>query len=687
MCGINGFWQTADLASTDDLTSVVSRMADSLRHRGPDDSGAWVDASVGIAFGHRRLSILDLSPAGHQPMHSSRERFVIAFNGEIYNHLSIRADLAATGAAPDWKGHSDTETLLAAIEYWGLDGTLQRCVGMFAIALYDRHNQTLSLARDRFGEKPLYYGWSNKAFLFGSELKALRAYPGFDAPICREALAQYLRFMYVPAPRSIYTGVCKLEPGCMLVLKGNPPATPPSQPLRPGQSYEQIDMRRWWSLAETIESAHDAPFVDDTEAIDALETQLSDSIRMQLLSDVPLGAFLSGGVDSSTIVALMQRQSSRPVKTFTIGFDEPGYDEAPYAAAVARHLGTEHHEMRVTSQMAQDVIHTLPHMYDEPFADSSQIPTYLVCQSARQQVTVALSGDAGDELFGGYNRYFWGPRIWNRLAWMPDSSRRALGYALSKIPTKSWDTIGSLTGIGTAAGGVVLLGDKVQKLSTRLRTVKTMDDLYRSLVSEWTDPSSVVLGVDGSPALEPSSLLDDPLPAVGVSTDQLRMMFWDSITYLPDDILCKVDRAAMACSLETRVPFLDHRVAELAWRLPLHMKIRGNVGKWALRQVLYRHVPRELIERPKAGFAIPIGQWLRGPLRAWAEELLDPSRLQAEGYFRPEPIQNVWKEHLSGRYDHTPKLWAILMFQSWHQQHKPRCSDDPLSHKHLALLA
>jgi asparagine synthase (glutamine-hydrolysing) len=600
-------------------------------------------------------------------MVSASGRFVIAFNGEIYNHRELRAKLndchPQAADATDWRGHSDTETLLAGICAWGLEATLKRCVGMFAIALWDRAEQTLSLARDRLGEKPLYYGWVGQGdratFAFSSELKALRAYPGFANPIDRQSLAQYLRLMYVPAPNSIYEGIYKLEPGCMLTVRGLALGHAPSKPIQPGEQHGNISVQRWWNLADVAQQKAGAP-VTEAFLLEQLESALLESVHDQSLADVPLGAFLSGGVDSSTVVALMQRQAresgAEPVKTFTIGFDEAGFDESPHALAVAQHLCTQHHQMRVTAQMAQDVIPTLPWMYDEPFADSSQIPTHLVSRAARQHVSVALSGDAGDELFGGYNRYFWGPRVWSKVAWMPVAARRGLGACIQAITPAAWDAASHLAGINR-------LGDKAHKLAARLRTVNNIDDLYWSLVKEWPDDESLVIGAapPDKDFISPAGRIRE---GVNLSPEE-RMMFLDTITYLPDDILCKVDRAAMACSLETRIPFLDHRVVELAWRLPLHMKIRADQGKWALRQVLYKYVPKELIERPKAGFGIPVGLWLRGPLREWAETLLAPERLAAEGYLKPEPITRAWREHLSGKRDHTAKLWAVLMFQAW----------------------
>lgn len=668
MCGIAGFLSAAGRADGE-LRGIAERMALAIAHRGPDDAGTWADPQDGVALGFRRLSIVDLSPAGHQPMPSAQGRFVIVFNGEIYNHASLRADLEAAGAAPAWRGHSDTEVLLAAIEHWGLEAALGRTVGMFAIALWDRREHTLHLARDRFGEKPLYYGWAGegpmRALVFGSELKALRAFPAFANPVCREALAQYMRFTYVPAPRSIYQGIYKLEPGCMLSIRGVAPATAPARPMRPPAVYENLTWRRWWSLAQVVESGAASQFKNEDEAVNLLEQRLAEAVRLQSLADVPLGAFLSGGVDSSTIVALMQQQTTQRVRTFTVGFQEVGFDESPYARAVAKHLETDHTEIFVAAAQAQAVIAKLPAIYDEPFADSSQVSTHVVCAAARSHVTVALSGDGGDEMFGGYNRYFWGPEIWSRVNWLPHRVRQAMGAAILAVPQGGWDALARpFNALLGGSRGVIRLGEKAHKLAGSIGHVHDADDLYLSLVSEWQDPADVVIAESNHPRVLPSVLSDD-VPATGVQETALRMMYRDSMTYLPDDILCKVDRAAMAVGLETRVPFLDHRVAEAAWQLPLNMRIRGRQGKWALRQILDRYVPSELIDRPKAGFALPLGQWLRGPLRPWCESLLAQTRLQAEGYFHPEPIRRKWAEHLNGSRDHTASLWAVLMFQAW----------------------
>ena len=662
MCGIAGLL-TPKSVNADRTLPIVQNMTRSLAHRGPDAEGYWTEGE--LALGHRRLSILELSDAGAQPMRSESGRYVIVFNGEIYNHLDMRRDIAADGAAPDWRGHSDTETILAGIEHWGLAEMLQRAKGMFALALWDRSEKRLSLARDRVGEKPLYWGWARQALVFGSELKALRAHPDCTRRVCHDALAQYLRFMYVPAPRSIHPGLYKLEPGTILTIDGAPPAGPPEQPIRPGGRHGSISIHRYWDLNAEIDAGAQNQIEDEGDAVAVLGEVLSKVIQRQMISDVPLGAFLSGGVDSSAIVALMQEQSAQPVQTFTIGFDEAAFDESPYAATVAHHLGTVHTKVRVTDADARDVIPHLPQLYDEPFADSSQIPTHLVCRAARQNVKVALTGDGGDELFGGYNRYFWAPKIWNRFALMPYPFRQGLGKVIRSVPLSIWDTAGSkYNRLRSESNGISRLGDKAHRLGHRLRNVKTTDDLYRSLVSEWTLEAGIMPGI----YKDPNSQLEDPLSENCVDDPAMLMMVQDMRSYLPDDILCKVDRAAMGVGLETRTPFLDYDVIALSTRLPMAMKIRDGQGKWALRQVLYKHVPREIIERPKAGFAIPIGIWLRGPLRDWAEELLSHKQLKKDGFFDPDVVRQTWAEHLSERRDWTTRLWAILMFQAWHAQ-------------------
>lgn len=676
MCGVAGFIRGTE-PGPEPLANIARRMVDTMVHRGPNDAGTWADSEAGVALGHRRLSIVDLSPAGHQPMHSASGRFVIAFNGEIYNHLEIRTELEATSETPKWLGHSDTETLLSAFERWGMERTLMRSVGMFAIALWDKRERILHLARDRFGEKPLYYGWVGGTFVFGSELKALRAHPAFSNPVCRHALALYLRHMYVPMPRSIYQGIYKLEPGCLLSICGKVPIQAPAEPLSPPSSHGGLTIQRWWSLSQVVEAGASTPITGEGEALEALDARLKETVKQQSRADVPLGALLSGGVDSSTVVAMMQQQTSRPVKTFTVGFEEAGFDESRHASSVAHHLETNHTTLFVSAAEARVVIPQLPTMYDEPFADSSQIPTYLVCRAAREEVTVALSGDGGDELFGGYNRYLWGPRLWDQVSWLPYSVRQAVAAGLQAASPSTWNRL-----LGHAA--VVQPGEKLHKFAAALRKAHDIDDLYCNLVSGWSRPEDLVQDYDhlkgrarlnggpireerhGKHATHCEILPELPqLQWVGTKSAALRMMYCDTLTYLPDDILCKVDRASMAIGLETRVPFLDHRVVELAWRLPLSMKIRANEGKWALRQVLHRHVPRALVERPKAGFGIPVGQWLRGPLREWAEALLDEGRLLQEGYLNPAPIRTTWAQHLSGRYDWTPRLWSVLMFQAW----------------------
>jgi asparagine synthase (glutamine-hydrolysing) len=657
MCGFAGYLAT-DSGSIAALEDVAVRMSMTLQSRGPDDAGAWADAQCGIALGHRRLSILDLSAAGHQPMHAASGRYVIAFNGEIYNHLDLRAELAcapltltspSVGSGGGWRGHSDTETLLAGFDAWGIRGTLDRCIGMFAFAVWDKRTRTLILGRDRLGEKPLYYGWQGQgrqaAFLFGSELKALKAHTAFGADIDRDALCLLMRHSCIPAPYSIYKGISKLEPGCLLTVSLAQP---------------EPELIRYWSVAAVATTGCAAPFAGTQEqAVDTLEALLESAVRQQMVADVPLGVFLSGGVDSSTVVALMQAQSSRPIKTFTIGFNEAGYNEAEHAKAVAKHLGTEHTELYLSPQQAMDVIPKLPSLYCEPFSDSSQIPTFLVSQLARKNVTVSLSGDGGDELFCGYSRYLLTDKLWQKLSLLPMASRRFAALGLTAMSPASWDSVlGPVIRRLPKTLRHVNLGEKLHK-AARVLTSTDVDQLYLAFASHWDDPACVVIG-----GTEPTTLLTGAHQLWGLDDIQ-RMMALDALTYLPDDILVKVDRAGMGISLEGRMPFLDHRVVEFAWTLPQSMKLHDGMGKWILRQVLYRHVPKGLIERPKMGFAVPMGDWLRGPLRAWAEDLLSETRLRRDGYFYPAPVRQKWEEHLSGRRNWQDHLWDVLMFQAW----------------------
>ena len=651
MCGIAGLISTA---AVDDR--AVARLIRPIAHRGPDDDGIWLDAEAGVGLGHRRLAIVDLSPAGHQPMLSADGRLVLTFNGEIYNHADLRGALEAQGAVPEggWRGHSDTEVFLHGIVTWGLAETLRRSAGMFAFAVWDRKARTLALVRDRFGEKPLYYGWAGRDFLFGSELKALRAHPRFDNAIDRRALGQFASRTYIPAPLSIYQRVFKLPPGCILTLDREAAARPLDEPPAEGTSAGGLALDRYWSHREVVRRGLDQPIADEREALAELEQVLATAIRGQSMADVPVGAFLSGGIDSSTICGLYQKYSNVPVRTFSIGFEEAGYDEAKAAKRVAQHLGTVHDERYVTVREARDVIPLLPGMYDEPFADSSQIPTHLVSRFAREQVTVALTGDGGDELFAGYNRHFVAPRLWRQLQKVPQPLRAATGSPLSRVPSQFWSGMAGLF----PGRRQPHLGGKLQKAFRLAASAGSFDEVYCSFLDEWSQEPSPVIGAD------PAGAAFD-LAVGGDAPDAVRMMYCDSVSYLPDDILAKVDRAAMAVALETRVPFLDHRVAELAARIPLALKIRGGRGKQVLRRLLDTLVPRDLIERPKAGFAIPVGAWIKGPLRHWAEELLEPGAMRADGWLDPDVVQRRWHDHLSGRRDSTPAIWAILMFQAW----------------------
>lgn len=638
MCGIVGYQSNLVPPSKDTILLMAERIAS----RGPDSFGSSIDEPAGLAFGHRRLSVLDLSDAGHQPMMSPDQRYLLIFNGQIYNHLDIRASLEEEGYTVDWKGHSDTETLLISIQFWGLEKTLEIINGMFAFALWDKKNSLLSLARDRMGEKPLYYGTNNSSFVFASELKAITSFPGWVPEIDKGALSLYLRYAYVPGPHCIYNGMNKLMPGCYVQIK-NGIASPQKQ---------------YWSLSETTQSKKRT--VSDSLLIDELEQKMSKAVSMRMHSDVPLGAFLSGGIDSSAIVSMMQANSDTSVKTFTIGFDVPGYNEAENARDVARHLGTENYEMYVTPTDALNVVPSLPEIWDEPFADSSQIPTLLLSKFAREHVTVALSGDGGDELFCGYNRYGQGYSMHKKLAKLPKVLLKPIAGALNNLPAH---TVDKFVQYLPTKFQYPALGDRLNKLGLVLSTTDEQS-FYRTLVSQFQKPDELIVG-----GKEPLETLSASKSLPQLNDFRETMMYLDSMTYLPDDILTKVDRASMATSLEARVPFLDHDLVEFAWTLPLNVKIRNGKTKWILRKVLERHVPNKLIDRPKMGFGIPIEHWLQGPLRDWAEGLLSEQTLKEDGLFNVAQVRAMWNEHCNGAKRWHHQLWVILMFQAWKQAH------------------
>jgi len=647
MCGFTGLLAMGDEQLRGDTAGIIAAMAATLTHRGPDDSGQWIEPEGRVALGFRRLAIIDLSPAGHQPMTSASGRYVIVFNGEVYNFAAIRKELEDKGLAPSFRGHSDTEVILAAVEAWGLEESLKRFVGMFAFALWDRREHRLRLVRDRVGVKPLYYGVSHGVLLFGSELKALRAFPRFDSEVDRDVLALFLRHAYIPEPYSIFRDIHKLPCGTILDVHAA------SRELPVPTSY--------WSARNVAEAGTRNRFTGtDADAEAELDALLREAIGLRMISDVPLGVFLSGGIDSSIVASVMQQLSARPVKTFTIGFNESGYDEARAAKEVAAHLGTDHAELYLTPDETLRVIPKLPALYDEPFADPSQIPMHLVSALARRDVTVALSGDGGDELFGGYNRYLWVQHLWRKLGWTPAFVRAGAARVATAVSPAAWERFFTASArFLPRAMRQRNPGDKIHKLA-EVVAAATADEMYWRLTSTWKQPARVLLDV-----VEPQTVLTDRSRWAALPDVTERMMYLDLVTYLPDDILVKVDRASMGVSLEAREPLLDHRLIEFAWRLPMSMKIRNGEGKWLLRKVLYRYVPQSLVDRPKMGFAVPIDAWLRGPLRSWAEELLDERRLRDEGFFDARRIRETWQEHLSGTRNWQYQLWTVLMFQAW----------------------
>lgn len=643
MCGIAGFWAQRG-NDGEILKKEIIKMTRVLAHRGPDDEGFYIDEKAGIALGHRRLSILDLSPKGHQPMISFSGRYVIVYNGEVYNYKELRKAIE-NNFNVKFKSDTDAEVILAGFEIWGVEGTLERMNGMFAFALWDKKKRKLFLMRDRIGIKPLYYGVQNGILFFASELKAIRANRFFKPEIDRNALALFFRHNYIPAPYSIYKNIKKLEPGYYAVIDKN----------------LNIKIRRYWDIEKIVEDGIKNPIdLSEKEAALELERLLLDSVKKRMIADVPLGAFLSGGIDSSTVVALMQAQNNIPVKTFTIGFYENNYNEAKYAKKVAKHLGTDHTELYITPKEAIDVIPKLSDIYDEPFSDSSQIPTFLVSQLTKRYVTVSLSGDGGDELFGGYNRYFRASNTWNKINFIPYVVRLRLSKMISLFSPRFIDRVlKPVRVIAPKQVKNILSGDKVLKFS-KILTSRNPDELYKRLISHWKSPEGLVFN-----SKEPKTILDDLRIKDFIPNFKNRMMFFDFITYLPDDILTKVDRASMAVSLEARVPILDYRIVEFSKKLPLNFKIKNDKSKWILRQVLYKYVPKELVERPKMGFGVPLDNWLRGPLRDWAEDLLDEKKIKRDEFLNPEPIKKLWKEHLSGKRNWQYLLWDVFVFQAW----------------------
>ncbi len=641
MCGLAGLYTFEPRPDRGALHAIIQDMTAALRTRGPDSGDVWQDPNKPLALGHRRLSIIDLSEAGHQPMESASSRYMVVYNGEIYNFKALKSELE--GHDFKFRGGSDTEVLLAAIEHWGFDEAVKKLNGMFAIAVWDRTKEALFFARDRMGKKPLYIGWAGSTLVFGSELKALTAHPDFGRNVNRSSVCAFMRFGYVPAPLCIYDQVWQLPAGTTMALD--------MYLLRGGQDLKPL-IAPYWSHKDALIAAR-ANAIENTEsAVDDFENLLSECVSDRMISDVPLGAFLSGGIDSSTIVALMQKQSDVPVKTYSIGFNAAGYNEAEHAKEIAAHLGTDHHELYVDASDALDVVAQLPHLYDEPFADTSAIPTYLVSKFAREEVTVALSGDGGDEMLGGYNRHISGPKAWKTVQGIPPNLRGPFAQMIQSISTKMWDRLRSKR---------PQFGAHMHKFAELLNKQRE-SDVYLSLVSTWQKPKEIVL--DGKEEMIP---LVDPAMQIDDLSFAENMMYWDALSYLNGDILTKVDRASMAASLEARAPLLDKRIYDYAWRLPMDAKIKDGKGKWLLRQVLKKHVPEDMFERPKQGFSVPIADWLRGDLKDWAEDLLNERTLRDQGFFRYMDIRKMWSEHQKGRGNHAQKLWTVLMFQSWYK--------------------
>jgi len=669
MCGIAGLISSRQ-KSESLLKENIILMTEKIKHRGPDGSGIWIEPKLNLALGHRRLSVIDLSNAGEQPMTSPSGRYIISFNGEIYNHIDLRKKINFKNKNFFWHGNSDTESLLAMFDLFGIDKTLIELKGMFAFAVWDKKTNFLTLARDRFGEKPLFYGWSKENFFFASELKSFTNLRDSSNSVSRKALDYFLRFMYVPAPLSIFKNIYKLEPGSMLQINCSkfPEVLSEDKIIFTKSSIDFI-FSKWWDIDSCLSCKDNIQEkYSSKDHLENVEKLLSSSIQRQLIGDVPLGAFLSGGIDSSLVAALMAKHSKKKINTYTIGFESKKYDESIHANNVAKSIGTNHHEEIITASTATDVIPKLPIIFDEPFADSSQIPTYLVSHFAKKEITVALTGDGADELFGGYNRYTQAAKSWDRLYKLPKFSRTFLGNILSHIPHSALDFGGNmLNKLGYGSRNYFRFADKIRKASFYLTEMSDLNDVLANPVSEWPIGTTLVKGAPDQ--IENFNLRNTEI-FEKINSTEIKMMVLDCKTYLPDDILCKVDRSSMSNSLETRAPFLDDNLAEYAFNMPLELKIKENTGKVALRNILYKYVPKKIIERPKMGFAVPVSDWLRGPLKDWARNLLDEKKIEEQGYLFPEIVSHIWHQHQSGKFDHSAKLWAILTFQSWLEEYE-----------------